>query len=236
MFSPVFDNLKEAVLVKFYSQAIARHDSGAVYFDKMDDIAPNNISDTYLYEILDELFNDGSIKKITERPDRNGFFISKQGIKEVESRIRDRSSLSYLYWAEGDAAFSEDIEEGIEYDAKGDGVADPVSLEIKDTWEPLPLERHSKKFDEAVSATESALREIEGNNGYAESAPEERDRVVWSLKEGLKHMREGLPSRDQVIAYALKPLKFVAEKFAGASMGEMAKAAVKALLAWLGDG
>ena len=84
--------------------------------------------------------------------------------------------------------------------------------------------------------TEAALSEISGNNGYAESESEERDRIVWSVGEGLNQIKEGLPDREQVKAMLVKPLRFISEKFAGASMGEIAKAAVKALMTWLGLG
>ena len=100
----------------------------------------------------------------------------------------------------------------------------------------MPLERSGELFEQAVDSTEKALAEIKGNNGYAGSEPEERERIVWSLSEAVRQMREGMPSRDQILVMAVKPLKYIAEKFAGASMGEVAKAAIKAIWAWLGNG
>ncbi len=105
-----------------------------------------------------------------------------------------------------------------------------------DQWEPLPLERSGPDYEAALEMTEAAYAEISGNNGYAESEPEERERIVWSLSEAVRQMREGMPSRDQILVMAVKPLKYIAEKFSGASMGEAAKAAVKAIWAWLGGG
>ena len=105
-----------------------------------------------------------------------------------------------------------------------------------DTWEPLPLERSGAEYELALEQTETAYSEISGNNGYAQTEPDERERIVWSLSEAVRQMREGMPSRDQILVMAVRPLKYIAEKFAGASMGEAAKAAVKAIWAWLGGG
>ena len=107
-------------------------------------------------------------------------------------------------------------------------------VEPKDVWEPLPLERGGPKYEHALETVEAALSEISGNNGYAKDSPEERGRIVWSISEGLKHLKDGFPGRDQIFSMLIKPLKFISEKFAVAAMGEAAKAAVKALLNWLG--
>ena len=112
---------------------------------------------------------------------------------------------------------------------------DSSSLEVidEDTWEPLALELTGSQYENAVSESEQALEEIRSHNGYSETEPNERDRIVWSLTEGLKHIKEGFPSRDQIQSMLVKPFSYIAEKFAGASLGEAAKAAVKALLEWI---
>ena len=149
----------------------------------------------------------------------HAYSITREGIKFVER------------WSDDDY---DQISKGIDFLEPDDGQQEKRSdIEPEDRWQPLPLERSGSKYENAVASTEAALKEIEGNNGYAESAPEERDRIVWSISEGLKHIKEGFPSRDQVISMLLKPLRYIAEKFSAASMGEAAKAAVKALLSWL---
>lgn len=100
-------------------------------------------------------------------------------------------------------------------------------------WEPLPLERESKQAVEAIEKTEAALREIESNNGYAATQSEERNAIVESIKGTLSAIRRGFPSRDAIVAGLVAPLRYIAKKFADASMGDAAKAAVSAILKWL---
>jgi len=113
-------------------------------------------------------------------------------------------------------------------------VSHESDAEQNNNWSPLPLEKSGSSYSDAIEASENALAEISGSNGYAESEPEERDLIVSSVKSTLKNINEGNTTKDQVIAGLVKPLKYVSEKFANASMGEAAKAAVKALLSWLG--
>jgi len=109
------------------------------------------------------------------------------------------------------------------------------SNNIDDHWSPIAIERIGDKYDDAISLSEKAFDEIKGSNGYAETSHEERDIVVSSVGETLKQIKTDVPTtKDQVISGLVRPLKYISEKFAGASMGEAAKLAVKALLAWLG--
>ena len=101
-------------------------------------------------------------------------------------------------------------------------------------WEPLPLDRELDIYRHTNAAVEEALETIEGNNGYAESEPEERQQIVSSIKEGLKQFRDGLPSRSQLVSLLVEPLRFIANKFSSAAMGEAAKIAVNALAKLLG--
>jgi hypothetical protein len=100
-------------------------------------------------------------------------------------------------------------------------------------WEPLPLERHTQEAIEAIETTEAALREIEQNNGYASTEPDERNGIVESIKGTLRAIKGGFPSKNVIVAGLLAPLKFIAKKFSEASMGEAAKIAVAALIKWL---
>ncbi len=102
-----------------------------------------------------------------------------------------------------------------------------------EAWSPIPLERTGEKYESAVTETQKAYEEIKASNGYSQSEPEERDAVVWSLGEGLKQIKEGLPTKDQVVSMLVKPFKYISEKFAGAAIGEAAKVAVKALIDWI---
>ena len=151
-----------------------------------------------------------------------GHMISRAGIAWVESLHDDEY---------------EEISQEIEFlDSEQPVPTNPQVVESSQiAWEPLPINRESPTFREAENAVENAISEIEGNNGYAETEPEERNHIVASLKDGFKQFREGLPSRDQLVAYLLSPLRFIAKKFADAAMGISAKEAVEKLLTWLGS-
>lgn len=102
-----------------------------------------------------------------------------------------------------------------------------------DQWEPLPIDRSTPTYEKMIVASEAAIREVEKNNGYAASAPEERAGVLSAMKGTLQAIKEGFPSRSLIISGLLKPLKFLAEKFSTLSMGEFAKRAIEALVNWL---
>ena len=142
-----------------------------------------------------------------------GYHITQLGISKVEGWSNEAYDL---------------VSEGILFHDFGTG-----NSTTQQTWSSLPLEREGKVYDAAVSKAEAALDEIRSNNGFSEAKPEERDQIVWSLTEGLKQIKEGLPSRDQVQSMLVKPFSYIAEKFAGAALGEAAKAAAKALLEWI---
>lgn len=100
-------------------------------------------------------------------------------------------------------------------------------------WEPLPIDRRSPEYVSAVSALEGAFEIISGDNGYAATQPEERSQIVWSLKEGFRAIKEHMPSRAQVIALVVQPLRYMSKKFADTAMGLAAKGAVAKIIEWL---
>ena len=106
-------------------------------------------------------------------------------------------------------------------------------LDNSDNWEPLPIDRDSKEFVEALGASEEAEKVIREDNGFATSHPEIRDHVVWSLGAGLNALKEGLMTTEQVRSLLIAPLNKVASMFAEGLIRGAANAAVKALLVWL---
>lgn len=163
--------------------------------------------------VKEENWDENPVTGLLEKFEETHVEITMEGIAHVEN------------WS--DEFYSKIVSN--EFDAKGEQQDDP-----KDVWQPLPLERAGPEYEQAIETVEYALSQISGNNGYAKDSPEERDKIVWSILEGLKHLKDGLPSRDQVFSMLVKPLNFISEKFTVAAMGEAAKAAVKALLGWLG--
>lgn len=107
------------------------------------------------------------------------------------------------------------------------------SDERADSWEPLPIDRNSPSYKTMIEAAESAVREVEKSNGYATSEPDERAGILAAMQGTIKSIKEGLPSRALIVAGLLAPLRRLADKFSSASIGELAKRAVEALIAWL---
>ena len=102
-----------------------------------------------------------------------------------------------------------------------------------DIWEPLKIDRGTREYGEAVAAVEEALGVIESDNGYAASEPEERNQIIWSIREGIRTIKENLPSYAQIQSMVEQPLRFISKKFAETAMGEIAKKALGYLFTWL---
>jgi hypothetical protein len=102
-----------------------------------------------------------------------------------------------------------------------------------DTWEPLKNESNVPQREAAISAVEDVVRHVEADNGFAASQPEARNTILYSLKMGVMLLKEHAPSREQVTANILKPLKYIGDLFAKHTIGELAKKATEKLMLWL---
>ena len=100
-------------------------------------------------------------------------------------------------------------------------------------WSPLPIERESPGYIEAVSKTEEALEVIEGDNGYADSELEERNHIVWAIGAGVNAVKEGLITKQQIDSLLLTPLRRVIERLKEGVTVEAARAAVQSIVEWL---
>lgn len=198
--------------------------------------------DDDLFEYIVQNLSESSIISIDEDPFAGIYYEVTQRFDELYgNRSNDEGvplGKTHKYgpeWMEKAVRkiFSDQLESKKEKDANEQEVGGIPSVSDNDFWEPLPLERESDGYTDAVSKVEEAYSAILGNNGYAESDPDERNRIVWSIKVGLDQIKDGLPSKNQVREMLIKPLAYIGEKFAGASTGELAKAAVKALWAWI---
>ena len=105
--------------------------------------------------------------------------------------------------------------------------------EEEDTWEPLPIDRDDPRYRDAISAAEEAIEVIQGNNGYAQTEPAERNAIVETIKGNVKALKEGSPSLATIKAGLITPLRYLAKKFADAVIGVASKVAVEKLLVWL---
>lgn len=101
------------------------------------------------------------------------------------------------------------------------------------SWEPLPLERGTKKEELALESTEKLLERVRGDNGFAQSDPTKHEAVVWSLATGLEAIKRRSPSRDQLGSLLLRPMRWLSEKFMSSAIGELAKTALKHIMDWI---
>ena len=234
-----FESTEDAALLYLYAAFDSENSMWCTTREINDGIVDANFNEvsmalTTLIDrgLVDKDMRDARASPITTPTVRQRleFCITRAGIDVVMTWTEERLSQSELKL---------EAVNSVELEAEEDSVTPERNRSEApnvDGWEPLPLERAGTDYEAAVNATEAALSEISGNNGYAESEPEERERIVWSLSEAVRQMRGGIPSRDQILVMAVKPLKYIADKFSGASMGEAAKAAVKAIWIWLSDG
>lgn len=210
-----YTQVKQIVLMMIY-EILARDMQEFVTLNGLKVQFQGIASKAFMGHALQDLYQDDFIYFGTADEDDTDWRITRNGLLEAEALISHDQELYALV--------TSCLDENEESE----------NLISSDFWAPLPIELSGKQYDHAIEASEAAYTEIKGSNGYAESEPQERDTVVWSLGEGLKQVKEGMPTRDQVISMLVKPFKYISEKFAGAAMGEVAKAAVKALLDWLG--
>ncbi len=129
--------------------------------------------------------------------------------------------------------YAEELIDETEATAPSDSPETVPAPDAVDVWEPLPIDRSNPEYSAAVDAVEQAVKVIEGDNGYAATHPDERNHIVWCLKEGLAAVKERLPSYAQVRSMIVAPLRFLAKKFAETVMGESAKLALAKVGEWL---
>ncbi|UGX93514.1 hypothetical protein G6321_00049330 [Bradyrhizobium barranii subsp. barranii] len=103
-----------------------------------------------------------------------------------------------------------------------------------DEWEPIPIDRHDPAFQEMERTLEVALDEIAGSNGYASSAPEERNYVVAQLTR----LRDALKTEAHIQwmmikTFGIEPLAIPAKRYGKGAIGIAAKAASQAIQEWL---
>jgi hypothetical protein len=185
----------------------------------------------HLIEAIDDRFADlfilagpSIVERITAEPElweiqrkygKGGTSWLRSALRGIASSIHPTVAQAYLL------------------ELKGREPAQPVTKATSDDWEPLPIDRTSVGYKEAVEASEAALHEIEASNGYAATEPEERNGIVETIKGNIAALKSGFPSKRSIVEGLLHPFQFISKKFAEASIGEAAKIAVVKLIAWL---
>ena len=63
-----------------------------------------------------------------------------------------------------------------------------------------------------------------------------RDKLVAEMKAGMAIVKSPKPDRGMIDLLLIRPLKWIAEKAAGATIAAIASEAMKALLRWMTGG
>lgn len=209
-----------SIIIGFYSEYINTEisSSGARIFSKQD-----------IRSALDELSEEKYLEKIDDAFADPYYFLNVKGSDRVRSQIGNINSIigkcsnlgePWLASAFRNAATTSD--------SIADTQGDAADLE-SDSWAPLNVDRSSPEYESAVQAVDDALTAIAGDNGYAASHPDERDHVVWSLREGLTALREKLPSASQIKSMILEPLQTAINRLKDSATGLLAFAAKEAV-------
>ena len=211
-----FPIAREIVLAEFYRRL--QINLSPVSKSVLKDVSQEtNLSVALIRQCLIDLIETGNVNQ-NEYSDE--YEITPRGIRHVEKNVEEAGSPTAEYLGIRKAIFA-DVN-----DAAKAGIQE-------DRWEPLKIDRDAPEFQEAAKALEEAVSTVESDNGYAASQPDERDEIVWSLKEGLVAINDKLPSYAQVRAMIIAPLRFLMKKFAETTIGEIAKTALGKILTWL---
>ena len=102
---------------------------------------------------------------------------------------------------------------------------------VDDSWEPLPFERDSEEFKDALRSVEDAEKIIREDNGFSTTYPEIRDNIVWTVGSAVNRLREGLITAGQLKSMLIAPFRKVSSLFAEGLLKEACERAVEKLLA-----
>lgn len=90
-----------------------------------------------------------------------------------------------------------------------------------DRWEPLPIDRLSNGYEEAVAALENAISEIAADNGFAAAYPDERDNLISHATATLNAAKSGKITRKQILENFVAAGRWLSEKFGGSVIGAL---------------
>lgn len=193
---------------------------------------PVLVSDDYVRTALDELLR----KQWAEYDaDRDAIAISVRGINYAEKQLEKEDSLIAEYHRLGIDDFflnyggdPRDTEKAASFESATIKSNKDADLDA-DAWEPLPLDRDSDSFKQALEASEEAEKIIREDNGFAANYPELRENILWSVGSAINRMREGLITFVQMKTMLIGAFEKVANLFAEGLLKEAAKKAAEKL-------
>lgn len=233
------------LLFNFYMQAMGSSGEGGAWNNKWDDVRVGGIADFVLENAAKKLTAAGLVESRISGL-LTHFQISDLGIQKIEKMIPDR--IFEMYEEEGSGALetapmadaclplNKEIDAAITNREASLEKSEPLEQPDNQdgSWEPLKIDRAAPEYKETVSTLEDAITTIRGDNGYAQSEPEERNAIIASLEHGIEIIKNECPTRAQLASLVLSPLRYLAKKFVDTAIGIAAKVAVNAVLTWLG--
>lgn len=210
---PNLQRLELAVVIEIYDHLNSETTSFVrqkIIYDRLDE------NDN---QLISKFINASNNNKLFYRDSDGDFYLTDKGTKFIIHKIESESTNVIEYLRDGAAWIK--------------GRSDPLKGSVEARWSPLPIDRDTAEYSAMVQASEQALGEIEASNGYAHEAPDERDSIVVAIRGTLGSIKNSHPTRNLVIEGLVQPLRFIASKFSGAAIGEVAKVAVAAVLKWL---
>jgi hypothetical protein len=171
-------------------------------------------------------YSDRLIIKRGNKGNDQGYAIGDHGITVVERALLKRDTDIAHYIENGDSV----IDEIAGMDARF--LTDDERVDIDD-WAPLDINRDTPEYLDAIGAIEETLEGIRQDNGFAANYPSEREGIMNSLSEGLEWLKQKRPSKAQIKAMILVPLRWIVGTFGNAVLGVMAKNAAQKIVDFL---
>lgn len=191
-----------------------------------------------LSEIIELLQESGTITADVDQFAGTFFQITNDDLDEYNVRRDDRDTpLSKIgtYGSQWRLSALRSIfaeEEVANEDYSNEYGGDPLAPE-QDEWNPLPIDRDSPEFVDALEASEEAEKIIREDNGFAATHPEIRDSIVWMVGGAVNRLREGTITIGQVKSMLVSPFRKVSSLFAEGLLKEACERAIDKLIALL---
>lgn len=231
MSRPKFRIIKDAILYELYLIVAERGFEGHDLNQISENLFDGKILSSYLGRACQDLISANLISEEYEEMSESHYYaITSKGIIHVEDKLDIYASDIAIYARRGKAWLFQDPS----LESETVSIETKSSKEIEtDVWEPLAIDRTTSEYKNAVEALDHAAEKIEADNGYAASQPEERNNVVWSLKQGITALKEMAPSLAQVRALIIAPLNSAIKTLKESVPGVAAMVAREVIKEWI---
>lgn len=219
--------LARCVLAKLYVEHVNDNDLDAFSADEVSALFSVRVSRNLVGSALEELYiskhSDNSMLQRTgaKRPEWR-YKINSTGIQFVEKTLRNSSSDIAYFLKHGDAALDE---------IAGMNGAFWTQEEHAERsgWSELELQDDAA-FKEAIKDLDQTISEIEKNNEFEATDPEQKKGLLTTLRQGLSTLKTYKVSKNQINGLLIQPLRWLATTFANTLMGDLAKATAQKIV------